>query len=135
MDINLRALNRITCQSGPERLIGIVAGSLLLVAMAASVEAQEDPRNLGLVTKEYVLSNYLGSFKVDHKDGTSTTSYGKGRVAYHPGRNSVFIDSHVYELAIGEFQIPEVLSTSADKSLLPNAQLSIPSSVLEVMEF
>jgi hypothetical protein len=75
------------------------------------------------ISKDFIINSYVGSFKIDYSDKVSTTSYSQGRVAFNPARNSVFIDSHVYQLAIAEFLIPQALSKTADKSDLPNAEV------------
>lgn len=80
------------------------------------------PEQLPLATKDTILAAYQGSFKIDYSDSVSSTDYARGRVAYNPEKNSVYIDSHVYQLAVAEFAIPATLSTSSDKGLLPKAQ-------------
>ncbi|PTB99108.1 hypothetical protein C9993_04745 [Marinobacter sp. Z-F4-2] len=87
----------------------------------AETTRMEDPTSLKLIDKGFVLSNYVGSFKVEYSDEFSTISYNSGRIAYNPLKNSIFIDSHVYQLGIGEFQVPEQLSLSLDENLLPDA--------------
>lgn len=98
---------------------------LILVGLAllSTAAHADDPLGLPLVAIDDVKNHYQGSFKVEHSDSVSSTGYASGRVAYHPGRNSVFVDSHVYQQAIGEFRIPSSLSTSTDKSKLPNASV------------
>ncbi|WP_179959368.1 hypothetical protein [Marinobacter changyiensis] len=122
MGISLRALKRNKSQLYVGWSFSVVAVSMFLISMTAHGQTETSPKNLGLITKDYILSNYLGSFKTDHTDAFSSTSYSQGRVAYHPERNSVFIDSHVYQLGVGEFRIPQVLSQSTDKSKLPDGE-------------
>ncbi len=80
-----------------------------------------DPTTLPLATKSTITDKYQGSFKIAYSDGVSSTDYAMGRVAYNPANDSVFVDSHNYQSAVAEFAIPATLSTSTDKTLLPNA--------------
>lgn len=96
--------------------------TMLIVSMPMGHAQEKRPTELPLVGKDYLLSKYQGSFKIEHSDEFSRTSYASGRVAFNPNRNSVFVDSHVYQLGVGEFKIPDGLSTLIDKRLLTNAE-------------
>lgn len=68
--------------------------------------------------------SYLGAFRVEYSDATSTTEYSSGAIAVSSDGNSLFATSHVYEQAVGEFNIP-TLSTSGvylDLPIAPNLQ-------------
>ncbi len=97
-----------------------LCGCLCLFLASYSVSAAS-PHDLRLATKADITGFYQGSFKIEHSDDTSNTSYASGRVAYNPRNESVIIDSHVYQLAIGEFKIPTSLSKASDTSLMSNA--------------
>ncbi|PTB99221.1 hypothetical protein C9993_04160 [Marinobacter sp. Z-F4-2] len=106
-----------------ERFLRAGATSACVFAILFCSWAQAQEKASALVTKQFITNNYLGSFKIKYSDEVSRTSYASGRVAFNPTNNSVFIDSHVYQLAIGEFAIPEVLSLSKNKEDLPNAEV------------
>lgn len=111
-------VNRYIAQVYIIRVFGIL---IAFLGLAPFSNAQE---MVGpTVSKSFITSHYVGSFKIDYSDAVSTTSYSQGRVAFHSDRNSVFIDSHPYQLAIAEFRIPGSLSQSTDKSKLPNAEV------------
>ena len=97
--------------------------SLLTLSIAAfiSVGVQADPTKLPLATKKDLMGEYLGAFKINHDDDISKTTYSEGRIAYNPGRNSVYIDSNHKDDAIAEFAVPGALSKSNDVEDLPIA--------------
>lgn len=91
------------------------------IFLIISLPAIGQTETLPLVTKADLTDAYQGSFKISYWDDVSGTAYSSGRVAYNSSRNSVIVDSHVYQLALAEFQLPDILSKSGDKSILPNA--------------
>lgn len=85
----------------------------------------------------YDLSNvqYLGAFTISQNNGGDLrTGYSDGMLGFRPpdGSNgtygSIYSDSHVYGLAIGEWQIPETLGDPSinNKSNLPSATVLQP---------
>lgn len=110
-------------------LVVFLSTSTLSLLLAQEVYAAKDPRSLPRLSIAQLNAAFEGAFKVEYRSprdiaGTTNdlnTAYANGRIAYSHDEQSVFIDSHVYSDAIGEFRIPGVLSRSSDPEQLPNA--------------
>jgi hypothetical protein len=101
-----------------KKYIGAIS-LLLLIPHQGSA----DPTQLPLISIEDISNAFEGAFKVSHSDSVSTTAWANGRIAYNPVNKSIFLDSHTYEDAIGEFKVPDSLSQSQNTELLPDAEL------------
>lgn len=91
-----------------------LAWSLSLPGFSAVPEAR-------LISFDEIEAAYEGAFTVSYADDVSNTGYIEGKIAYDRNRNSIFLDSHTYEDAIGEFSLPSVLSTTKEINDLPLA--------------
>lgn len=105
--------------------------SAALICLSPAGIAGQDPLTLPLISIADIERAFQGAFKVEYRspadqadDSLSLrSSYANGRIAYNAARQSVFIDSHVYADAIGEFKVPGQLSRSPNTDNLPNAQV------------
>ena len=110
-------------------LVLLLSTYTLSLLLAETAYAAKDPRSLPRLSIAQLNAAFEGAFKVEYRSpsdiaGTTNdlnTGYANGRIAYSPAEQTVFIDSHVYADAIGEFQIPSVLSRSSNPAQLPNA--------------
>lgn len=100
---------------------GRVVSFLVLTTVPAAALAA--PTALPLATIDDLTGAYQGAFKVEYRDDVSKTAWANGRLAYNPDANSVFIDSHRYDDAVAEFQVPEVLGMASDPAQLPKATM------------
>lgn len=68
------------------------------------------------------LLTYIGGFRFPTSNfGDSNTYFARGRIALNPSNNSIFVAGHNQHRAVGEFSIPETLSTTTDWNQLPQA--------------
>ncbi|RBP53542.1 hypothetical protein [Arenicella xantha] len=99
----------------------------LLLAITVKPCFAEDPLDLPLISISHIENNFVGAFKVDYQNAMTSyderlsTGYANGRIAYNKSTQTVFIDSHVYTDATGEFKIPNTLGQSGNPDNLPNA--------------
>lgn len=116
-----RGINLTARRSGmlSKRICTLSTLSLSLLFSGVTMAQSDLPR----ASKQTILDAFQGAFKIEHSNSVSETAWSEGRIAYNPANDSVFIESHVYDLAIGEFKIPQNLSTSSNKSALPSAQV------------
>lgn len=102
-----------------------------LIVTGCPTLALANPLDFPRISISDIDKTFIGAFKVEHRSQADiddpseslNTGYANGRIAYRAKSESVFIDSHVYADAVGEFKIPQKLSTSANPANLPNATL------------
>ena len=103
------------------------ATGLGICLMFSTLPAFGDPSDNPRISFDQILEGYQGSFKVVHDSGGyRSTAWSSGRMGYNPDRGSVFISSADNDSngdMVGEFLIPETLSSSTNPNQLPNASL------------
>lgn len=111
----------------PSRTNLALATSVGLCIAISSQTVIGDPTENPLISFDHILSGYQGSFKVVHDSGGfRTTAWSSGRLGYNPDKGSVFISSADNDSngdMVGEFLIPDTLSTSTNPNQLPNASV------------
>ena len=94
------------------RFIHRIIGACILFIVPALLNAQSDPSSLPLIQMGPENFQYVGGFRF------RTDTYGLSRMPYSTGafamdfeRNTVYAVGHVYDNALAEFAVPELINS------------------------